>query len=191
MRRGDRPFTCPLGAGGLEMLGRNDVFSLWVEKVMFFRQFQHNLFFFFFGGGLGKRTKLDFTWLCQVELCIFSVSWWVGLGVGMWKACYLHTYAVHMYNIYTIRLIIFDCFPLNWSPIILRRGGKNLNLWSASLDVSLVGVGTVSRGPSRAVWVGRFPTRIEWRDDNTTHVDLKFRSFFPWAFHNENSVLVI
>ena len=162
--------------------------SGWKKSCFFFWQFQHNLFFFFWGG-LGKRTKLDFTWLCQVELCLFSVSWWVVLGVGMWTACYLYTYAVRMY-IYTIHLFIFDCFPLNWRPI-LQGGGKNLNLWSASLDVSLVGVGTVSRGPSRAVWVGRFPTRIEWRDDNTTHVDLKFRSFFPWAFHNENSVLVI
>ena len=149
-----------LGCGGPRNVGQKRcVFTLGGQSHVFFFAVSPQLFLFFLGWGWVKEQSWTLHDFCQVELCIFSVSWWVVLGVGMWKACYLYTYAVHMYILY-YTFNYFDCFPLNWSPI-LQGGGNSLNLWRASLDVSLVGVGTVSRGPSRAVWVGRFPTRIE------------------------------
>ena len=87
------------------MLGRNDVFSLWVEKVILFWQFQHNLVFFL--GGLGKRTKLDFTWLLSsgaVHIFCFLVGGFGGGNVKSMLSIYIRR--TYVYPYYTF--VFFD-----------------------------------------------------------------------------------
>lgn len=153
LRRGDRPFTCPLGASGPWNVGQKrcvKTHSGW-KKVRFLAVSTQPFLLFFWGGCSWVKEQ---NWTLY-DFIKWNCAYFLFLGGWVWGwECEKH--AIYIHTRYTCICILyiynyFDCFPLNWSPI-LRGGGKKESLecfFGCFVVDSRYWI--VSRGPSPAV----------------------------------------